>query len=310
MLARTTTGAPTVVPVPGNGCEDVLVDTAGRVLTGTDDGIIHRVDPDTGTCEVLARTRGRPLGLEWLPDGRLLVCDASKGVLAVDVETGRVRTLVGLVMGRPMRFCNNATVASNGDVWFTDSSTEHGVEGWKHDLAEHTCTGRLLRLRPDGTVTVELEGLAFANGVVMARDESFVAVAQTGRREVTRYWLTGRRAGQTDALCEDLPGYPDNLSRHEDRIWITLASPRDRTLEILQHRMPLGVRRAALRLPQRLQPGVRRTARALAVDDQGRTQRDIDLDAGSFHMVTGAREHEGRLWLGSLVEPAVAVVDL
>ena len=27
-------------------------------------------------------------------------------------------------------------------------------------------------------------------------------------------------------------------------------------------------------------------------------------------MVTGVREHHGRLWLGSLEEPAVAVVDL
>ena len=310
MPTRTITGSPRVIPVPGNGCEDVLIADDGAVITGTDDGIIHRIDPETGEATVVARTKGRPLGLEWLPDGRLLVCDARKGLLAVDLRTGKVRTLVGLVLGRPMRFCNNAAVSSSGDVWFSDSSTEHGIEEWREEMAEHTCTGRLMRMRPDGTVTIELEGLAFANGVVLAADESFVAVAQTGRREVTRLWITGPRSGQTDALCSDLPGYPDNISRHGERIWITIASPRSATLETIQGRMPGGVRRAVLKLPRSWQPSVKRTIRVIAVDDQGRTTRDVDLDAEEFHMVTGAREHEGQLYLGSLVEPAVAVVDL
>ena len=34
------------------------------------------------------------------------------------------------------------------------------------------------------------------------------------------------------------------------------------------------------------------------------------IDTPDFHPVTGVREHDGRLWLGSLEEPAVAVVDL
>ncbi len=41
---------------------------------------------------------------------------------------------------------------------------------------------------------------------------------------------------------------------------------------------------------------------------------DVDATAlatadAAFHMVTGVREHDGRLWLGSLHEPAVAVLD-
>jgi hypothetical protein len=47
-----------------------------------------------------------------------------------------------------------------------------------------------------------------------------------------------------------------------------------------------------------------------AYDDEGRLVHDLDLDTPDFHMVTGVREHEGRVWLGSLHEPAVAVVDL
>jgi len=37
---------------------------------------------------------------------------------------------------------------------------------------------------------------------------------------------------------------------------------------------------------------------------------DLDLRSDAFHMVTGVREQDGRVWLGSLHEPAVAAVEL
>ncbi len=308
--ASRTTGRAHVHPVPGHGAEDVLVADDGSVYTGTDDGVVHRLDPRSGEVTEVARTHGRPLGLEWLPDGRLLVCDAVVGLLAVDLETARVETLVGLVGGRPMRFCNNAAVSSVGDVWFSDSSLHHGLEGWKDEMVEHNRSGRLLRRRPDGTVTVELDDLAFANGVALAGDESFVAVAETGARTVVRLWLTGPRADQRDYLVKDLPGYPDNIARGSDGlIWVSLASPTDPVLERLQ-RAPMLLKRLLLRLPDALQPGVKRSVRAVALDDQGRTVHEVDLDPDDFHMATGVREHDGALWIGSLVEPAVATVQL
>ena len=43
-----------------------------------------------------------------------------------------------------------------------------------------------------------------------------------------------------------------------------------------------------------------------AFDADGRLVHDIDADASRYHMVTGVREHDGRVWMGSLVEPAIA----
>ena len=37
---------------------------------------------------------------------------------------------------------------------------------------------------------------------------------------------------------------------------------------------------------------------------------DCDVKHDGYHMVTGVREHEGRVWMGSLEEAAVAVLDL
>ena len=72
---------------------------------------------------------------------------------------------------------------------------------------------------------------------------------------------------------------------------------------------PEPLRRLAWRLPERLQPGPSAPSRVLALADDGRLVHDLLADADGYHMVTGVREHEGRVWLGSLEEPAVAVFD-
>ena len=305
-----------VIPVPGAGAEDVVVGTAGRdegaVFTGTADGSIFRISHDGRKLDRVAHTGGRPLGIEIDLDGRLLVCDAHRGVLRVDTASGGVEQVTNSVAGRRMVFCNNAAVATDGTVWFSDSSTKYGVEHWKDDFVQATCTGRLLRLSTDGRIDVVLDGLAFANGVALAADESYVAVAESGGRTVVRHWITGDRAGRRDLLVDDLPGYPDNIARGSDGlIWVTIASPRDPLVERLQTG-PLWLRRQATRIPDRLQPKPQRTVRVQAYDDTGRLVHDHDVPASvhgdGYHMVTGVREHDGRVWMGSLEEPAVAVL--
>ncbi|MDN5745011.1 MAG: SMP-30/gluconolactonase/LRE family protein [Nocardioidaceae bacterium] len=314
----------TVIPVPGHGAEDVVVATqgpdAGWAFTGTEDGAIFKVAPDGDRIERVAQTRGRPLGLEFAADGRLLVCDAHRGLLWVDPSTGEIEEITATVQGVPMKFCNNAAIAADGSIWWSDSSTQFGIEQWKHDFVRNTRTGRLIRRTPDGTIRVVLEGLAFANGVALATDPGregggvggdFVCVAETGARTVVRYWISGPRAGMRDRLASDLPGYPDNISTGSDGlIWITIASATDPVVERLQS-APMIMRKLATRLPEAIQPKPKQTVRVLAYDARGRRVHDLDIEpahhGAAYHMVTGVREHEGRVWLGSLHEPAIAV---
>jgi sugar lactone lactonase YvrE len=300
----------TVIPVPGPGAEDVVVGSDGSVYTGTEDGSVFRVTHDGRRIDRVAHTGGRPLGIEIDPEGRLLVCDAHRGVLRIDPRSGGIEAVTDRIGRAPMQFCNNAAIASDGTVWFTDSSLHHGIEQWKEDFVQDTRTGRLARLGSDGVPEVVLEGLAFANGVALAADESYVAVAETGARTVVRWWLSGPKAGTRDFLVTDLPGYPDNIARGSDGlVWVAIASPTDPVVERLQ-RSPRPVRKAVTRIPERLQPKPKRTVRAQAYDDGGTLVHDLDLPGTAYHMVTGVREHDGRVWLGSLHEPAIAVVSL
>ena len=202
----------TRVPVPGPGAEDVVVAThgpdEGAVFTGTEDGNIFRVSHDGRRIDRVAHTGGRPLGLEIGPDGRLLVCDAHRGVLRIDTATGAVEPVTDSVAGRKMLFCNNAAIASDGTVWFSDSSTRFGIEKWKDDFVQDTRTGRLLRLAPDGRIDVVEEGLAFANGVALSAAEDYVAVAETAARTVVRRWLTGDARASATSSSGTCPATP------------------------------------------------------------------------------------------------------
>ena len=300
----------TVIPVPGPGAEDVLVAADGRVWTGTEDGAIHVHDPVTGSTVTVTATGGRPLGLELLPDGRILVCDAHRGLLALDPTTGELETLLTEVDGIRLRCPNNAAVGPDGTIWFSDSSTVWSVEEWKNDLIEHTRTGRLLRRTPEGRVDTILDGLAFANGVALTEEGDAVLVAETGTGTIRRVELVDGEPGESSMFAPDLPGHPDNISLGSDGlVWVTIASPSDKTLAVLQ-RSPRAVRGLVRRAPERLKPEPKQTAHVLALDSTGTTVHDLEFDSTSWHLATGVREHQGKVWLGSLVQPAIAVGDV
>jgi sugar lactone lactonase YvrE len=307
-VVRDFSGA-TVVAV-GTGPEDVLVDGEDRVYSGLADGRIVRIDGLHGPVETLVRVPGRPLGLEFLGDDELLVCASEAGLLAVRLSDATVRTVADSFDGRALEAVNNAAVAADGTVYFSDSSQRFRIREWRADLIQRTATGRLLRRTPDGVVTELLGGLDFANGVALAADESWVAVAATGASRVRRIWLTGDRVGVAEVLVGDLPGYPDNIALGGDGlVWITLPSPRLGALTAIR-RLPTSLRAVLSRLPERLQPRPGRTVGVLAVDASGREVHRIVGEIPGFEMLTGVREARGRLWFGSLTGSTVASLAL
>ncbi|MGW0712170.1 SMP-30/gluconolactonase/LRE family protein [Streptomyces sp. NPDC002643] len=303
------------IGIGGRGPEDVIVDERGRVLTGVEHGRILRLDglaePDRARVETVADTGGRPLGLELLPDGDLLVCDARRGLLRVATGDGGVRMLADEVDGERLRFCSNVVALSDGTVYFTVSTRRYPLEHWIGDIVEHTGTGRLLRLAPgEERPEVVLEGLQFANGLASSADESFLVIAETGDRRLTRHWLTGATAGTSEPFVEDLPGTPDNMWRDADGLmWVALAGPRIGPLEAL-HRAGPAVRRAVSRVAVRAPYRPLGFAGVVAVDDQGRIVDSVVDRRSRFRMVTSACVADGRLILGSLWENGVAVCEL
>ena len=298
-----------VLPVPGAGAEDVAVGEDGSLYTGTREGYLLRVSPDGRHVERIAQTGGRPLGIEVHPDGSLVVCDAHRGLLRVHPGSGTIEILVDSINSTPMKFTNNCDIAADGSIYFSDSSQYFGIEEFKGDLLAHTGSGRLIRYAPDGAVEVLMEGLDFANGVALAPDDSYVLVAETGSYQVTRLELSGPHAGRRSVIIDNLPGIPDNMSTGDDGVfWMALPSVRNALLDRLLPR-PGFLRKAVWALPDRLQPEANRITWVIGLDGEGRVLHNLQGPGTDYHYVTGVREHQGRLYLGSLVEPGIGVVS-
>jgi sugar lactone lactonase YvrE len=303
------------VGIGGRGPEDVVADDRGRVLTGVEDGRVLRLEglagPGRARVETIADTGGRPLGLELLPDGDLLVCDAERGLLRVTTGDGTVRVLADEAGGERLRFCSNVVALTDGTVYFTVSTRRYPLDRWIGDIVEHTGTGRLLRLAPgEKEPEVVLDGLQFANGLAPSADESFLVVAETGARRLLRHRLTGPGAGTAEPFVEDLPGSPDNMWRGPDGlIRVALAGPRIAALDLL-HRARPAVRRAASRVAVRAPYRPLGFAGVVTVDDRGGIVHTAVDRHCRFRMVTSACVADGRLVLGSLWERGVAVCEL
>lgn len=301
----------TVVPLPGHAPEDVVVDAEGRLYTGVDDGRILRLTAEGGDPTTIANTGGRPLGLAVARDGRLLVCDSPRGLLALDPDSGAIEPLVETVGGRHLQFCSNVTETADGTLFFSESTSAFTYEHFKGAVLESRGRGGLFRRDVDGTVTTLADGLYFTNGVTVTADGSALVFAETLGRSLSKYWLTGPRAGTITPLVANLPGHPDNLSTGADgRIWVAMVSPPNAAAEWLAPRPPV-LRKLMWLLPDRFTPQIAPEVWAVAFDpDSGAPVAGLRTTHPEFGMVTGLVESGGRLWMGCIGASALAHVAL
>jgi sugar lactone lactonase YvrE len=305
--------------VPGG--EDVAVDATGRLYTGTVDGRILRLEREgrdggagegTGGAagdgwrvETFAVTGGRPLGLDFAPDGALIVCDARRGLLRV-TPAGSVEVLATEAGGVRFGFANDVDVAADGRIYFTDASSRYGVDEYLYDLLEARPHGRFLVHDPaTGATAVLARGLYFANGVALSRDESFAVVAETYRYRLLRCGLAPGEG--CEVFADDLPGFPDGVaSDGAGTFWAALYTVRNPAVDRL-HPHPWAKRLLA-RLPRALWPKPRPYGLVLAFDERGRILRSLhDPGGGRVREVTSAEPQGGALYLGTLRGDRIAV---
>lgn len=319
------TGLRLVSIAPEIGPEHIEFGPDGRLYTGTLSGAVLRMNADGSAPEVVARTAGRPLGLDFDAGGQLVIADALRGLLAVDAS-GQVRVLADSVDGTPILYADAVQVAADGRILFTDATqrisprTLGTFDAALFDILEHSCTGRVLEFDPVAATTrVVAHGLCFPNGIALSADEQSLLVAETGTYRVLKI---ARASAGIDAgaalraadprvavLLDNLPGFPDNLTRGEDgRYWTGFTKPRSAAIDAMSGRPWL--RALTLRLPRVLWPVPPVYGHVIAFDEDGRVLLDLQDPTGKLPETSGATEQGGRLYLQSLHAPAVGVLPL
>jgi sugar lactone lactonase YvrE len=171
----------------------------------------------SGKREDVLEVAGKPSGLGWLPDGRLLVVSMNDRRLLRREATGRLVTHADLAPLAPAA-CNDMVVDGAGRAYV-------GNFGFDFEHGEKPRTTCVVRVDPDGRASVAAEEMRFPNGSVITPDgrtlvvgESFgncltaFSIGADGSLSARREWA--KLEGATpDGICLDA----------ENAIWV--ASP-------------------------------------------------------------------------------------
>jgi len=293
-----------------DGPEALLLEN-DALITGLHDGRVIRTSLDGKVSKVLTDTGGRPLGLARHPNGLLVIADGVKGLLSLDAQ-GRLIPLTTLANGVPFGFTDDVAIDKPGHyAYFSDASSRWGYGKDGEAIIEHGGDGRLLRYDfQTGKTSVLLDKLEFANGVTLGPDDAFVLVNETGAYRISRYWLTGPKAGTHDLFIDNLPGLPDNLAFNgQNRFWVALYAPRNKLLDATAPH-PF-VRKMIVRAMTVLPKPVEKRAFALGLDLDGKVIANLqDAGPGNYSPITTVREYGDWLYFGSLKAQHMARLPL
>jgi ribose transport system permease protein len=291
-----------------DGPEDVALDADDNLYCGTRDGKIMRLAaPDYVDVSVLANIGGRPLGLTFDAEQRIVACVSGMGLVRVTLDGGvelltdqTERSLITVQDDTTIRMADDLDIAPDGTIYFTDATRRFDIENWGLDLLEGRPNGRLLSFDPKSRKTRTVcDYLVFPNGVCLTHDSRHLLVASTWACSILIFDLQNLADGPR-IFIRGLPGYPDNINRSSDGgYWISLAGMRNPVMDEAM-KIP-GVRR---RMTRRVPPTNWLFANlniggVLKADGTGRIVDALwDKPDGPLYMITSTCEHKGALYLG------------
>ncbi|GMH07352.1 hypothetical protein Nepgr_009192 [Nepenthes gracilis] len=245
---------------------------------------------------------GRPLGLRFdKKTGDLFIADAYLGLMKAEC---------------PFDSRNDLDIDEEGNVYFTDSSTKYQRRNFMQLVWSGEPSGRLLKYDPVTKETIVLvAGIQFPNGVSISKDGSFLVFCEGPVGSLRRLWLKGKKAGTTE-LFAILPGHPDNVRTNgKGEFWVAMHCRRNMYSYLLS-RYP-NLRQFILKLPipaiyqYKAFIGGRFHAMVAKYSAEGELLRVLEDRQGKVvRAVSEVDEHEGKLWMGSVLMPFVAVYDL
>lgn len=297
-----------------DGPEYMALASDGLLYVSVAGGKILRMKPDGSQQEDFVNTGGRVLGFDFDSEGNLIAADAMKGLLSINHQ-GTITTLVDHTdTTLPIFYADAVVVAPDGLIFFTDASTRFAPKDWGGtleasilDIIEQSSTGRVLVYDPQSRqTTVVLKGLSFANGLARSEDGTSLFVAETGKYRIWKVDINTRNvdvslpSSSAKILIDNLPGYPDNLTRGKNgKIWVGLAKPRNAQVDSMAG-FPF-LRKVTLRLPRIMWPIPKAYGHVIAFSESGEILASLQDPTGLYPETTGVTETEDRLYIQSLM---------
>lgn len=248
-----------------------------RLMPGTDDTLLfcntrldHEVYADTaqvGLYELTLSTKTiRPLALRVpLPppmtppipgnQGNVYTADKAPPLAFKDMNDSN---------SRPIAFCNDIDISRDGKrVYMSEPFDYPGASAGAGAVPEAILlakNGRLWQFDLEqGTARLVAQNYNFIDGILIDQEvdatgkEISVLVTETPKSRLSRFYVSGPKAGQDQLLWDNLPGLPDGIDRDpEGRVWVGLIKDRTKAATWI-HANP-WIKPFLLRLPRSLLP--------------------------------------------------------
>jgi len=303
------------------GPEDIAAGPDGKLYAGfhtgnfTDGGIL-RMNSDGSHREIFANTGAWVTGLHFDSAGRLLACVVGKGVFRFSAD-GTGELLVSDYEGERFLIPNDIVTDSRGRIYFTVTS-HHALFGQaaalKIILEARLDDGALYVYDPATRKTTRLMGgLNFANGVAIAKDDSYALVVDTGRYRVWKLPLhEGAPSGKPEVFLDNLPGIPNGIALrelpgHDTEYWLGFTTRRSALLDAI-HPYP-ALKSFIYSVPSAMRPAATPYGLVLLVRDDRGTGRIVaalqDTTGEVVSEASSVEESGGDLYLGGDMTSAI-----
>jgi len=145
----------------------------------------------------------------------------------------------------------------------------------------------------------------------LSPDEDILYICETFSASILKLWLSGPKKGSIEPLISGLPGHPDNLMvSPRNTLWAALPVPREEYLE--KYILPYPpIKRLLSYIPDHYLFGLfSLVSSAVEISPSGKILRLLRDNSGKLPLATSAYEHEGYLYIGTLVGPFIARLKL
>jgi sugar lactone lactonase YvrE len=166
----------------------------------------------------------QPSGLGWMPDGSMLIISMTKRQVLRRAKDGTIKVHADLSEVAAFH-CNDMVVDAHGRAFVGnfgfDLDAEIAKRGIDDVIANHM-TANLIRVDPDGRVSIAAPDMHFPNGAVITPDGRQLIVGETLSGELTAFDLAGDGTLSNRRRWANLaPRAPDGICLDaEGAIWI------------------------------------------------------------------------------------------
>lgn len=327
------------------GPETIIFDNDGVMYTLTEQAKLVSITDFTPkdihsvtakVTEVADLGIGRPIGGKFDSGSCLYFADVLKGLCRICLDK-KPKPVVEIIASRfkledgstsDVTYADDVDIGPRtGHVYFSDA-TDIKVDRdlasglWdimypsKLEAIRGKKSGRILRYKPEnGEVDVLASDVAlFANGVAIDAEESFVVFTSTFEGKLMKYHLTGEKEGQLETILTDFPAFLDGIDCSFDSPLCFVAMPVPATADLkalFTMPPPLSrlIRSILMVIPRTWMPAGKHYG-GVAVVTEGSIQRIYQDPTGSdISVITGVTEHNGKVYLGSLHNDFIGVLD-